>query len=355
MEGGTSVLRVRVAEVEYAWHCGYCSLMRCWCGVMAAAVMLALVLGAGGVLLMARRMRSRSQVAVRLYAGSMRGKTVIVTGASSGVGKATAAALFRMHARVIMACRDRARAERAAAEIRACAEDGEGELVIKHVDLTSLRSVRAFCLEIIQEELKLDVLINNAGVFRCPYTKTEDGFEMQFCVNHLSHFLLTHLLTELMVRSAPSRILVVSSKLYKYGSIRFDDVNSENEYDPAFCYSQSKLANLLFVRELARRLEGQGVTVNSLSPGMVRTNLGRHVHVPLLLKPLFFLVSWLFFKSPDEGAETPVFLASSPDVANVTGKFFSNCHEEVLLPSALDDGTAKRLWDLSETMVGMKS
>ncbi|KAI5085258.1 retinol dehydrogenase 14, partial [Silurus meridionalis] len=344
---------------------------------MAAAVMLALVLGAGGVLLMARRMRSRSQVAVRLYAGSMRGKTVIVTGASSGVGKATAAALFRMHARVIMACRDRARAERAAAEIRACAEDGEGELVIKHVDLTSLRSVRAFCLEIIQvclcartrergreslcvcvcvcEELKLDVLINNAGVFRCPYTKTEDGFEMQFCVNHLSHFLLTHLLTELMVRSAPSRILVVSSKLYKYGSIRFDDVNSENEYDPAFCYSQSKLANLLFVRELARRLEGQGVTVNSLSPGMVRTNLGRHVHVPLLLKPLFFLVSWLFFKSPDEGAETPVFLASSPDVANVTGKFFSNCHEEVLLPSALDDGTAKRLWDLSETMVGMKS
>ncbi|KAF7690679.1 hypothetical protein HF521_012483 [Silurus meridionalis] len=303
---------------------------------MAAAVMLALVLGAGGVLLMARRMRSRSQVAVRLYAGSMRGKTVIVTGASSGVGKATAAALFRMHARVIMACRDRARAERAAAEIRACAEDGEGELVIKH-------------------ELKLDVLINNAGVFRCPYTKTEDGFEMQFCVNHLSHFLLTHLLTELMVRSAPSRILVVSSKLYKYGSIRFDDVNSENEYDPAFCYSQSKLANLLFVRELARRLEGQGVTVNSLSPGMVRTNLGRHVHVPLLLKPLFFLVSWLFFKSPDEGAETPVFLASSPDVANVTGKFFSNCHEEVLLPSALDDGTAKRLWDLSETMVGMKS
>lgn len=199
------------------------------------------------------------------------------------------------------------------------------------------------------------MLINNAGVFRCPYSKTEDGFEMQFGVNHLAHFLLTHLLTELMVHSAPSRIIIISSKLYKYGSIRFDDVNSEQSYDPAFCYSQSKLANLLFTHELARRLEGRGVTVNSLSPGIVRTNLGRHVRVPFLLKPLLFLVSWLFFKSPEEGAETPLYLACSPDVAHVTGKFFSNCKEEMLLPKATDDGVAKRLWDLSETMVGMKS
>lgn len=199
------------------------------------------------------------------------------------------------------------------------------------------------------------MLINNAGVFRCPYSKTEDGFEMQFGVNHLAHFLLTHLLTELMVHSAPSRILVVSSKLYKYGSIRFDDLNSERSYDPAFCYSQSKLANLLFTRELARRLQGRGVTVNSLSPGLVRTNLGRHVWVPLLLKPLLFLVSWLFLKSPEEGAETPLYLACSPDVANVTGKFFSNCREEVLRSKAMDDDVAKRLWDLSETMVGIQS
>ncbi|XP_053098276.1 retinol dehydrogenase 14b [Pangasianodon hypophthalmus] len=321
---------------------------------MAAAVVLAVVLG-GGVILMARRLLSSRRDALRLPAGAMRGKTVIVTGASSGIGKATAAELFRLRARVIMACRDRARAEQAAAEIRACAGTCDGQLVIKHVDLTSLRSVRAFCREIIQEEPKLDVLINNAGVFRCPYSKTEDGFEMQLGVNHLAHFLLTHLLTELMVRSAPSRILVISSKLYKRGSIRFDDINSERSYDPAFCYSQSKLANLLFTRELARRLEGRGVTVNSLSPGMVRTNLGRHVRVPLLLKPLLFLVSWLFFKSPAEGAETPLYLACSPDVANVTGKFFSNCQEEELLPKATVDDTAKRLWDLSETMVGMKS
>lgn len=198
------------------------------------------------------------------------------------------------------------------------------------------------------------MLINNAGVFRCPYSKTEDGFEMQLGVNHLAHFLLTNLLTELMVRSAPSRILVVSSKLYKHGSIRFDDINSERSYDPAFCYSQSKLANLLFTHELARRLEGRGVTVNSLSPGMVRTNLGRHVRVHFLLKPLLFLVSWLFFKSPEAGATTLLHLACSPVVANVSGKFFSNCQEEALLPKATDDDTAKQLWDLSETMVGMK-
>lgn len=178
---------------------------------------------------------------------------------------------------------------------------------------------------------------------------------MQLGVNHLAHFLLTHLLSELMVRSAPSRILIISSKLYKYGSIRFDDINSERSYDPSFCYSQSKLANLLFTLELARKLQGRGVTANSLSPGIVRTNLGRYVQVPLLLKPLLFLVSWLFFKSPEEGAETPLYLACSPDVANVTGKFFSNCKEEVLLSKATDDDVAKQLWDLSETMVGIQS
>ncbi|TUA53257.1 Retinol dehydrogenase 14 [Bagarius yarrelli] len=298
---------------------------------MAVAVMLAVVLG-GGLVLMARRMFSRRTAA--LTADSMRGKTVIVTGASSGIGKATATELFKLHARVIMACRDNARAEQAAAEIRACAGTCHGELVIKHLELTSLRSVRAFCREILQ---------------------TEEGFEMQIGVNHLSHFLLTHLLTELMVRSAPSRILIVSSKLYKYGSVQFEDINSERSYDPSFCYSQSKLANLLFTQELARKLEGRGVTVNALSPGIVRTNLGRHVRVPLLLKPLLFLVSWLFFKSPEEGAETLLYLACSPDVANVTGKFFSNCREEALLAKATDDDAAKRLWDLSESMVGIQS
>lgn len=205
-----------------------------------------------------------------------------------------------------------------------------------------------------QEEPKIDVLINNAGIYQCPYTKTEEGFEMQLGVNHLGHFLLTHLLLDLLKSSAPSRIVVVSSKLYKYGQINFDDLNSTTNYNKAFCYSQSKLANLLFTGELARRLDGTGVTVNALTPGIVRTSLGRHIHIPLLARPLFKLASWLFFKSPLEGAQTPLYLACSPDVEGLTGKCFANCEEEVLQPKATDDQAAQRLWALSEDMVGLR-
>lgn len=283
----------------------------------------------------------------------MRGKTVIITGANSGIGKALAGELLKLQARVIMACRDQRSAEEAAQEIKGQAGPEQGEVVIKHLDLASLGSVRKFCDEIRQEESKIDVLINNAGIYQCPYTKTEDGFEMQLGVNHLSHFLLTHLLLDLLKASAPSRIIVVSSKLYKYGSINFDDLNSEKNYDKAFCYSQSKLANLLFTLELARQLEGTGVTVNALTPGIVRTRLGRHVHIPLLIKPLFSLASMVFFKSPLEGAQTPLYLACSPEVEGVSGKCFANCKEEELMAQAKDAQAAKKLWDISCKMVGL--
>ena len=204
----------------------------------------------------------------------------------------------------------------------------------------------------LKEEPRLDVLINNAGVFQCPYMKTEDGFEMQFGVNHLGHFLLTNLLLGLLKSSAPSRIVVVSSKLYKYGDINFEDLNSEQSYNKSFCYSRSKLANILFTRELARRLEGTSVTVNVLHPGVVRTNLGRHIHIPLLVRPLFNLVSWAFFKTPEEGAQTAVYLASSPEVEGVSGRYFGDCKEE-LLPKAMDESVARKLWDISEVMVGI--
>ncbi len=150
---------------------------------------------------------------------------------------------------------------------------------------------------------------------------------MQLGVNHLGHFLLTNLLLDFLKQSAPNRIVVVSSKLYKYGSINFEDLNSEQNYNKAFCYSQSKLANLLFTRA-GLALDGTGVTVNALTPGIVRTRLGRHVNIPLLIKPLFLLVSWLFFKSPLEGAQTPLYLACSPEVEGVSGKCFANCEEE---------------------------
>lgn len=283
----------------------------------------------------------------------MRGKTVIVTGANSGIGKALAGELLKLRARVIMACRDLRSAEEAAQDIKKQAGPENGEVVIKHLDLASLRSVRNFCEEVTQEESQVDVLINNAGVYQCPYTKTDEGFEMQLGVNHLGHFLLTHLLLDLLKASAPSRIVVVSSKLYKYGHINFDDLNSENNYNKAFCYSQSKLANLLFTLELAHRLEGTGVTVNALTPGIVRTRLGRHIQIPLLAKPLFYLASLVFFKSPLEGAQTPLYLACSPEVEGVSGKCFANCKEEELLPKATDEEAAKKLWDISRRMVGL--
>lgn len=204
-----------------------------------------------------------------------------------------------------------------------------------------------------QEEPRLDVLINNAGVYQCPYTKTEDGFEIQFGVNHLGHFLLTHLLLDLLKRSAPSRIVVVSSKLYKHGHINFEDLNSEHSYDKAFAYSRSKLANLLFTCELARRLEGSGVVVNALTPGIVRTNIGRCIRVPVLAKPMFNLLSWGLFKSPKEGARTSVYLACSPDVEGVQGKCFADCQPQVLLDKATDQEVASKLWDISEVMVGI--
>ncbi|XP_017287150.1 retinol dehydrogenase 14a [Kryptolebias marmoratus] len=283
----------------------------------------------------------------------MCGKTVIVTGANSGIGKATAAGIVELQGRVILACRDPGRAEEAAREIRQQTGADGSQVLVKQLDLASIKSIRTFCENIIKEEPRLDVLINNAGVYQCPYSRTEDGFEMQFGVNHLGHFLLTHLLLDLLKSSAPSRIVVVSSKLYKRGEINFEDLNSEQFYDKALAYSRSKLANLLFTCELARRLEGSGVTANALTPGIVRTNLGRHVHVPVLAKPLFNLLSWGLFKSPEEGAQTSVYLASSPDVDGVQGKCFADCRPQVLLDKATSQDLASKLWDMSEVMVGI--
>lgn len=197
------------------------------------------------------------------------------------------------------------------------------------------------------------MLVNNAGVYQCPYSRTEDGFEMQFGVNHLGHFLLTHLLLDLLRISAPSRVVVVSSKLYKRGEINFDDLNSEHGYDGAAAYSRSKLANLLFTLELGRRLENTGVTVNALTPGIVRTNLGRHVHIPLLAKPLVSLASWALLRSPEEGARTAVYLACAPEVEGIQGKCFADCQEIKLFSKATDEDVARKLWDISEVMVGI--
>uniref|UniRef100_A0A8C4QDE2 Retinol dehydrogenase 14b n=1 Tax=Eptatretus burgeri TaxID=7764 RepID=A0A8C4QDE2_EPTBU len=282
---------------------------------------------------------------------TMLGRTVLVTGANSGIGRATVVALARQGARVLLACRDKDAANQVIEEIRQDMPDAK--LVFKHLDLASISSIRTFCDEVVHEEPRLDVLVNNAGVFRCPYAKTEEGFEMQFGVNHLGHFLLTNLLLDLLKRSAPSRVVVVSSKLYKRGRINFEDLNSERDYDPAFAYARSKLANLMFCRELSKRLEGTEVTVNALHPGMVRTNLGRHVNIPLLARPLFHLISWSLFRTPEEGARTVIYLASSPEVRGLSGLYFGDCKQEELLPIATDDAVARKLWEVSENVVGI--
>ncbi|KAI4804871.1 hypothetical protein KUCAC02_026482 [Chaenocephalus aceratus] len=201
---------------------------------------------------------------------------------------------------------------------------------------------------VVTGEPRLDVLINNAGIYQCPYTKTKDGFEMQFGVNHLGHFLLTHLLLDLLKRSTPSRIVVVSSKLYKHGHIDFEDLNSEQSYNKAFAYSRSKLANLLFTLELGHRLEGSGVTANALTPGIVRTNLGRHVRIPLLAKPLFNLLSRSLFKSPEE--ERP------PQCVWLAAQMWTVFRENALLTVSLRFCWTRpqtERWDISEVMVGI--
>ena len=205
------------------------------------------------------------------------GKTVIITGANTGIGKETAVDLARRGARVILACRSAEKGEEAVVEVRA--RSGNDKVVFRRLDLASLESVRQFASEILEEEPTIDILINNAGVMACPYSKTEDGFEMQFGVNHLAHFLLTNLLLDRLKKAPTARIVTVSSIAYRLvRRINFDDLNSEKSYSPLVAYGQSKLANILFTRSLAKRLAGTSVIANCLHPGVItKTELYRYL------------------------------------------------------------------------------
>lgn len=200
---------------------------------------------------------------------------MIITGCNTGIGKQTALELARRGGKIYMACRDPIKCEDARLEI---IEKTKNENIFNRtLDLNSLESVRTFANNFLNEESKLDILINNAGVMATPKTLTKDGYEMQLGVNHLGHFLLTNLLLDTLKKSAPSRIVVVSSAIYIFGSINKVDLNSEKMYSKVGAYSQSKLANILFTKELAKRLEGTNVTVNCCHPGVVKTELGRHL------------------------------------------------------------------------------
>ncbi|XP_056888517.1 retinol dehydrogenase 13-like [Takifugu flavidus] len=285
---------------------------------------------------------------------TINGKTVVITGANTGIGKETARELAKRGGRIIMGCRDMEKCEAAAKEIR-------GTTLNRHVfacqlDLASLKSIREFAEKIKKEEQHLDVLINNAGVMRCPAGKTKDGFDIQFGVNHLGHFLLTNLLLDKLKESAPSRVINLASLAHIVGKMDFEDLNWEKKkFDTKQAYCQSKLANVLFTRELAKRLQGNGVTVNAVHPGVVATELGRHTGLhqsqfsSTVLSPFFSLL----VKSPELGAQPVVYLAVSEDMEGVTGKYFDVRTEKEPARQALDEAVAHRLWEVSQRLVGL--
>ncbi|KAM4524083.1 retinol dehydrogenase 13-like [Odontesthes bonariensis] len=286
---------------------------------------------------------------------TIKGKTVVITGANRGIGKETAQELAKRGGRIIMGCRDMEKCEAAAKEIRG--NTLNPHVYACHLDLASTKSIREFAERINQEEKRVDVLINNAGVMRCPAWKTEDGFDIQFGVNHLGHFLLTNLLLEKLKESAPSRVINLASLAHIIGKIDFEDLNWEKKkFDTKQAYCQSKLANVLFTRELAKRLEGSGVTVNAVHPGVVATDLGRHTGLhqsqfsSSVLSPFFSLL----VKSPALGAQPSVYLAVSEEMEGVTGQYYDVMIEKEPAPQALDDETARRLWEVSSRLVGLE-
>jgi len=280
----------------------------------------------------------------------MAGRICMVTGASSGIGKETSKKLVELGATVVMACRNQKRGEKAMSEIMAGSNDAEVELLL--VDFTSLNSVRGLAKEFLEKHDSLHVLVNNAGRVTMKRSMTADGFETTFQVDYLSHFLLTNLLLGVLERSAPSRIINVSSASHYGGHLNFDDLQMGKGYGVMKAYSQAKLAQVLFTHELSRRLEGTGVTVNSLHPGAVATNMWKSP-----MGPLSFVgnISKLFLMSPEKGAETPVYLASSPEVEGVTGKYYDHRREKQSSPESYDQAAARKLWDASERMTGLST
>src|SRR5271155_54323 len=254
----------------------------------------------------------------------MKEKTVVITGANSGIGLETAAALAGAGAEIVITARDRGRGAAALEEIKHRSGSQRVSLVV--FDLGDLDSVRAGAEKILERCPRIDVLINNAGVVLSARTQTVDGFESTFAVNHLGPFLLTELLLDRIAQSAPSRIVNVSSTAHTQArkGLDFDDLQSTHGYGAMSVYAKSKLANILFTTELARRLEGTGVTVNALHPGVVATGYGRDGDTGGVISFGLRLIR-PFILSPAKGAETSIYLASSPEVATVTGTYFLKC------------------------------
>jgi NAD(P)-dependent dehydrogenase (short-subunit alcohol dehydrogenase family) len=277
----------------------------------------------------------------------MQSQVCVVTGATSGIGKAAAAALARQGAEIIVVGRDPGRAEATAAAIQA---DGAPPPKVEIADLARLDQVRALAGRLNQTLDRIDVLINNAGLVLNERQVTPDGYEHVFAVNHLAPFLLTNLLRPKLTASAPGRVITVSSDAHTAARLDLDDPNLEHGWSSWRSYSNSKLANILFTRELARRLDGTGVTANCLHPGVVRTGCGRP---PRPLMRVGITIAKPFMLSPERGADTIVYLASSPDVAAKTGGYYVKRQLREPSAAARDDGLARRLWEISERLTGL--
>jgi NAD(P)-dependent dehydrogenase (short-subunit alcohol dehydrogenase family) len=276
---------------------------------------------------------------------TMRGKICLVTGANSGIGKATATGLAQLGATVILVCRDRAKGEAALTDIQNSSRSDDVALLL--ADLSSQASIHQLAHTVQDTYPQLHVLINNAGLALWKRSVSVDGIEMTFAVNYLSVFLLTNLLLERLKASAPARIINVASA--QHHPLDFSDLQHEKRYHAMQVYGQSKFAVILFTYELARRLQGSGVTVNCLSPGVVATKLSRDMPLP------FRIMTQIFFRSPEEGARTSLYLASSPEVETITGTYFDQCKPAKASPKTNDRAASQRLWEVSTDLVHLTS
>jgi NAD(P)-dependent dehydrogenase (short-subunit alcohol dehydrogenase family) len=278
----------------------------------------------------------------------MRGSTVLVTGGTGGIGLATASGLAGLGARVGIVGRDPGRAADAADAVRRTAAGARVDTFV--ADLSSQAEVRRLADEVLASYPRLDVLVNNVGGYWAHRHVTADGLEHTFALNHLAPFLLTELLRGLLVASAPARVVTVSSGAQAMGRIDFDDLQGEQDYNGQRAYNQSKLANVLFTYELARRLEGTGVTANVLHPGVVRTRFGQEDSGRWM--QLLLPVVRPFLKSPERGARTSVHLASAPELAGVSGRYFANSAPRRSSARSYDTQVAAQLWDVSAELTG---
>ena len=280
----------------------------------------------------------------------MNNRVILLTGSNAGIGFATALGLAQSGAIVVASARDAERGRRAVEEIRRRSGNERVELLVG--DLGSLAGVRRLADDFLERWDRLDVLINNAGLILSRRSETEDRLETTFAVNHLAPFLLTHRLLDRLKDSAPSRIVNLASRAHVRARLDFDDLQNQRSYRPMDVYSQSKLANILFTRELARRLEGTGVTANCLHPGVVRSHLGASGDLRGV-----FRIGWLlaqpFFLSPAKGARTSIYLALSPEVAEVSGEYFDNCRLSKSSSRSRDRADAERLWAVSAQLCGV--